>query len=165
MKKWLFLLLVLPVWAGCNIKFDFQLNSRTFSHTGCAKDQTKGSSDGRDVSLLILKYEGGDLRVTRTNAFMNCSIKTGGIACEVSLEDNVIHYKVYEKDGPSANCICPVEEMTSVVTGLEKGKEYTMDYFCSGYYTPFTFVFNDSLYLIQDADALLPVFTAEAAKL
>ena len=118
-KRIILLLLMVPIWAGCAQKHNLQLLSKEFSHTGCASGaETKAGPNDDDVSLLILKYEDGNLRVTRTNARMNCSIKKGGIACEVSVDGNIVHYKVYEKDGPNANCMCRVEEMTSVVTGL-----------------------------------------------
>ena len=151
MKKFLLVLLVLPVWAGCS-KSNME-RSKDFTHTGCAAGTgTRAGSGDSDKSLLTLKYEDGNLRVTRTNAMLNCIIKAGGeVICETSVNGNVIHYKVYEyeKDGISANCMCRVAEMTSVVTGLEIGKEYTFDYFCSHAYDPITFVFKKDLVLID----------------
>ena len=157
MKRIILLLLVLPIWAGCTQKDNLQLHSKEFSHTGCASGVgTKSALNDGEVSLLILKYEDGNLRVTRTNAFMNCSIKNGGIACEVSVEGNNIHYNVYEKDGPSANCMCKVEEMTSLVTGLQTGKEYSLYYYyCTIGYMPISFTFQPGLYLVFDDDALV----------
>ena len=119
---------------------------------GCASAAgTRAGSDDSDKSLLILKYEDGNLRVTRTNAMLNCVINIGEIISETAVEGDVIHYKVYEyqEDGLSANCMCRVAEMTSVVKGLEEGKEYTFDYYCSHEYEPFTFVFKKGLVLIQ----------------
>ena len=151
MKKFLLILLVLPMWAGCT-KSNME-RSKDFTHTGCATGTgTRAGSVDSDKSLLTLKYEDGNLRVTRTNAMLNCIIKAGGeVICETSVDGNVIHYKVYEyhKDGISANCMCRVAEMTSVVTGLEIGKEYTFDYFCSHAYDPITFVFKKDLVLID----------------
>ena len=154
MKKFLLVLLVLlvlPVWAGCS-KSNME-RSKDFTHTGCAAGTgTRAGSGDSDKSLLTLKYEDGNLRVTRTNAMLNCIIKAGGeVICETSVDGNVIHYKVYEyeKSGLSANCMCRVAEMTSVVTGLEIGKEYTFDYFCSHAYDPITFVFKKDLVLID----------------
>ena len=153
MKKLLLLLLVLPVCAGCT-KSEVS-RSKEFTHTGCASDAaTRAGSGGSDVSLLSLKYENGDLRVTRTNATMNCAIKNGGIVCDATVKGNVIRYSVYEKDGPTANCICRVEEMSSLVTGLETGKEYTFEYSCGYNYPSFTFVFKKGLRLIQDLSSL-----------
>ncbi len=82
MKKLLLLLLVLPIWTGCNKSLLPKTDE--FTHTGCASDAgTRAGSSKSDVSLLILKYEDGNLRVTRTNATMNCAIKLNGIACDV----------------------------------------------------------------------------------
>ena len=152
MKKLLSILLVLPLVAGCS-KPNLMLRSEDFTHTGCASaaGTRAGSSDDSDKSLLILKYEDGNLRVTRTNAMLNCVINIGEIICETAVDGNVVHYKVYEyqEDGLSANCMCRVAEMTSVVKGLEEGKEYTFDYYCSHAYEPFTFVFKKGLVLIQ----------------
>ena len=152
MNKILLVLLVLPIMAGCT-KYDNMLRSKDFTHTGCASGTgTRAGSGDSDKSLLILKYEDGDLCVTRTNAMLNCIIKAGGeVICETSVDGNVIHYKVYEyqKDGLSANCMCRVAEMTSVVKGLEVGKEYTFDYFCSHGYEPITFVFKEGFVRIE----------------
>ena len=152
MKKILSILLVMPLFAGC-AKYDTTLRSEDFTHTGCASAAgTRAGSDDSDKSLLILKYEDGNLRVTRTNAMLNCIINVGGeVVCETSVKGNVIHYKVYEysPDGSTANCMCRVAEMTSVVKGLEIGKEYTFDYFCSHDYEPVTFVFKKGLVIVD----------------
>lgn len=144
MKRFLALLLVLPVWAGCSQKDNPVSRPAEFTHTGCASGlSTRAGADGGVTSLLTLRYEDGNLRVIRTNAAMNCSIKLNGMTCEAYVEGDVVHYKVYENDGPTANCMCRVEEMSSLVTGLVVGKKYTFDYFCSHKYAPFTFVFNE----------------------
>jgi hypothetical protein len=151
MKKVLSILLVLPLIAGCT-KYNTTLRSEDFTHTGCASAAgTRAGSDDSEKSLLILKYEDGNLRVTRTNAMLNCVITIGEIICETSVEGNTIHYKVYEyqEDGLSANCMCRVAEMTSVVKGLVEGKEYTFDYYCSHEYEPLTFVFKKGFVHIE----------------
>ena len=158
MKKLLLLLLVLPIWSGCYKSLLPKTDE--FTHTGCATDAgTRAGSSNSDVSLLILKYEDGNLRVSRTNATMNCAIKLNGIACDVSVDGNTIRYRVYEKDGPTANCMCRVAEMSSVVmssvvTGLKEGKEYTFNYSCSigTGIESFTFVFRKGLHLIRDEE-------------
>ena len=152
MKKMLLMLSVLSVMAGCSALGN--PDTKEFTHTGCASGpEIKGLfSDDDNVSTLILKYEGGDLRVTRTMAVMNCSIKKRGMDCNVSLDGNVIHYSVTETDGPTANCLCLVEKMSSVVTGLVIGKEYTFDYFCSHGYPSFSFVFSEKLIHVQVLD-------------
>ena len=152
MKIILSILLVLPLFAGCT-KYNTTLRSEDFTHTGCASAAgTRAGSDDSEKSLLILKYEDGNLRVTRTNAMLNCIINAGGeVVCETSVKGNVIHYKVYEysPDGSTADCMCRVAEMTSVVKGLEIGKEYTFDYYCSHGYEPFTFVFKKGFVHIE----------------
>lgn len=152
MKRVVFLIFALAVWAGCT-KSDVT-RSKEFAHSGCASDATTRAGGDEDVpSLLILKYENGDLRVTRKNAYMNCSIKKGGIACDVSIDGNAIRYSVYEKEGPTANCICLVKEMSSLVTGLQDGKEYIFKY-CPNAYTPITFTFKRGFHQIIDLDTL-----------
>ena len=154
MKNLTFLLLSLALVAGCS-KTNAN-RSKDFTHTGCANDtraaETRAGLFGDEPSLLTLKYEDGDLRVTRTNAYMNCSIKNNGIVCDVSVKGSVITYDVYEKDGPVANCICPVEEMSSVVTDLQEGKEYTLEYRCYGAITV-NFTFKKGFHKIIDLSA------------
>lgn len=51
--------------------------------------------------------------------------------------------------------MCRVEEMTSVVTGLQTGKEYSLDYYCSHAYSlPIPFTFKQGLYLVLDEATL-----------
>ena len=154
MKKLFYLFLLLPVLAGCD-RTDAPTNvtNTGFTNTGCnGSGFTKSETN---PSLLILKFEGGNLRVTHTTAVLNCSIKNGGIACEVSSEGTTIRYNVYEKDGSTANCCCTVNEITSLVKGLTPGVKYTMKY-C--YYEPFTFVFERGLHLIIDVDSIAKSF-------
>ena len=148
------MLLGLTLLAGCTPS---DVNRpEDFTHTGCAGDTraavSNGGLSGDEPSLLTLKYENGGLRVTRTNAVMNCSIKNGGLICDVSVEDGVISYNVYEKDGSVANCICPVGEMSSLVTGLQEGRKYTLEYRCSGA-TTFSFTFKKGFHQVIDLTA------------
>ena len=145
------MLLVLSCCAGCSL-IGVSRN-KNFTHTGCAtgtKADVEDTPFDEVTSLLTLQYVDGELLVTRTNARMNCSIKEYGLVCDVTIEGNVIHYNVYEKDGPSADCICRVERMSSTVTGLQTGKEYTFDYSCSHDFAPFTFTFENGLNLVRD---------------
>ena len=155
MKRIVLLLLVLPLWAGCT-SLDPWGGDKEFTHTGCAGDAsaTKGLFGSENESLLTLKYEDGGLRVTRTNAEMNCSIKLNGIDCRVTIQGNVIHYWVTEADGPTANCNCLVEKMSSLITGLQEGKEYIFDYSCGvgRSYPSFPFVFKKGFNQIIDLD-------------
>ena len=150
MNKMTLLLLGLVLLAGCS-KSNAN-RSKDFTHTGSAA-ATRAGWFGDDPSLLKLKYEDGGLRVTRTNATMNCSIKNGGIVCDVSVKGNVISYFVYEKNGVDVNCFCPVEEMSSVVTGLQEGKEYTLEYRCYKSAT-ISFTFKKGLNKIIDLDSV-----------
>ena len=124
MKKVIILLSALAALAGCakggSLDSEEEMLSKEFEHTGCSSE-TKGFYTN-DPSLLKIKYEQGDLRVTLTNAELNCAFKELGFKCKASIEGNVIHYDVvYEKDEQMvANCFCLVEQMTSAVAGLEK---------------------------------------------
>lgn len=128
MKKLCLLLCAAWVVAGCSLIDGDRLHSVELTSTGCASETKAGSSEAD--SKLILKYTSEGLLVTRNNARMNCAIKDGGIACDVSVEGNVIKYKVHQKSELSANCICLVKEMSSVVTGLKEGTNYTLYYWC-----------------------------------
>ena len=156
MKKILLITLVLAALAGCS-KTDVNMNKwrpKDFTHTGCAA-LTKAGLYSDDPSLLALKYEGGDLRVIHKNAELNCAIKERGLVCEVRIEGNDIYYCVdYElQEAFVANCICPVEEMSSAVTGLETDKEYTLHYcVLSDGYKPITFKFSKGLHQIINLD-------------
>ena len=153
MKKILLLMLVLPmIWAGCTKSNALRI--KDFTHTGCATStDTRAVEDDETVSLLTLKYEDGDLRVIRTNVLLNCPFEEDGLVCHVSVDGDVIHYIVEKKEsgsGMDTDCICLVEEVSSLVTGLETGKEYTFDYACSPRIKPFTFVFEEGLFLVKD---------------
>ena len=166
MKKILLITLALAALAGCT-KWntpDSEENtlSKDFKHTGCAADTRGLYTD--DPSLLTLKYENGDLRVTRTNAELNCAFKERGLTCKAYVEGNIIHYDVvYEKEeNMVANCICLVEKMTSAVTGLERGQKYTLDYSVLGYrLKPITFTFNKDLYQIYDVESMYDFISIE----
>ena len=151
MKKLVVLLLVLPFLAGCTKSYTLRIKDLTYS--GCATStDTRAVEDEETVSLLTLKYEDGNLRVTRTNTLVNCSFKDNGLVCNVSIEGNSIHYTVEAKpapDGSETDCLCFVEEISSLVTGLETGTEYTFYYAGSPRIEPFTFVFEKGLFLIQ----------------
>jgi hypothetical protein len=149
------ILSALAVLAGCS-KSNVE-PSQDFTHTGCAKTRA-GAPDDDELSLVILQYEDGNLRVTRTNATVNCSVNDRGLACRVQVEGNVIQYVMdYEKDGPDAKCLCKVEKMTSLVTGLEKGKEYTFKYWgIDSHIDNYSFTFDKDLHQIIDLNSLIP---------
>ena len=93
-------MLILPeVWAGCSKFSVSQIKDLTYS--GCATStDTRAAEDGGIESLLTLKYEDSNLRVTCTNTLVNCSFKDNGLVCNVSVEGNVIYYTVEAKPSP-----------------------------------------------------------------
>ena len=151
MKKTFLLLMVLTVLAGCNtLDNPGNLQEGEVVHTGCAT-ATKSALDDDNPPLLTLKYKDGELLVTCTNMYMSCSIKDNGIGCHVSVEGDDIHCSFYEKDGPVANCVCLVKSMSTVISGLEIGKEYNFFY---GSYNSVKFTFNIGLIQIIDPETL-----------
>lgn len=154
MKKILLITLVLAALAGCSKSNAWR--SKDFTHTGCAAE-TRSGLDNDKPSLLTLKYEGGDLRVTLTNIYLSCDFKDRGLVCDVRVKGNDIYYRVdYEKQAEGfVNCICPVEKLTSAVTDLEVGKEYSLHYSVLYYtFNPVTFKFKKGLHQIIDTDTL-----------
>jgi len=151
MRRVLFVFLALALLAGC--KKEEQAFVEDFTYTDC----TKGESELIDLSLLTLKYEGGDLRVTRADAWMNCSFQNRGLVCTVSVQGSEIFYRVdYEKEGSEVKCVCLVENMTSLVKGLQSGKKYSFHYYCCQNYKPFTITFREGMVSVVDVSTLMP---------
>ena len=151
MKRIFTLLFVLTVFVGCN---NLEFMTKEFTHTGCNKELgTKADGQYNHMpaaSVLILKYEGGYLRVTRKNVYASCGIKSeDGLVCEVSVEGDAIHYMVYETH--PANCPCTIDEMSSAVSGLKVGKEYK---FYLNNCNPIGFTFSKELFLVLDEETL-----------
>ena len=149
-------MLALVAMTGCS-KWGAS-RSKEFKHTGCSAETRSATSlfYGDEPSLLTLKYENGDLRVIRTRAVMSCAIKERGLACTVSFKGKEIYYTAdFEKDGYEVDCICPVDELSSCVTGLHEGEEYTFNW-CGidRYLAPVTFTFKKGLHQIIDVDTL-----------
>ena len=141
------ILSALAVLAGCS-KSNVD-HSKDFTHTGCA--ETRAAIPDDEPSLLVLQYEDGNLRVTRTNAAVNCSVKSRGLTCSVQVDGDVIVYVMdYEKDGMDVKCMCMVEKMTSLVTGLEEGKKYSFKYSGIDRNAHYSFTFNKDLLQIID---------------
>ena len=128
MRKALLVLSSLLFLLGCSKESAVELVS--FTDTGCANDVVTKAADSA-YPQLILEYSEQGLVITRINAWLNCSIKEGGIVCMVSSDGNVIHYNAYERDGKTLRCTCLVENMTSTVAGLKTGKEYVLNYNCA----------------------------------
>lgn len=122
-----------------------------FHHTGCGRGEAvKADAFGEEIPELTLEYTDGGLFITRTNAILNCSIGQGGISCDLTVTDNVINYKAYETDGATLKCVCPVEQMTALVTGLREKTEYILNYTCDGSYRPITFYYAKGLKITLD---------------
>lgn len=119
------------------------------SDTGCAREEAVTKSGENTESQLILKYSPAGLVITRTNAVMNCSIKNGGLGCNVSNTGNTINCEVYELGEP-LRCTCPVDFIILVVGGLRPGREYVLDYSCGGSYAPISFTYDEDLNMLID---------------
>ena len=150
MKRIAFILLSLSLvfWA-CSKETAIELVS--VSDTGCGREAPATRSGDDGVSQLILEYSADGLVVTRTNAVMNCSVKTGGVGCKVSSEGGNIYCEAYERDGKSMRCTCPVENITSVIKGLSLGKEYTFFFVCDGTFSPISFTYSKGFRMVLDA--------------
>lgn len=148
MRKALLVLSSLLFLLGCSKESAVELVS--FTDTGCANDVVTKAADSA-YPQLILEYSEQGLVITRINAWLNCSIKEGGIVCMVSSDGNVIHYNAYERDGKTLRCTCLVEKMTSTVAGLKTGREYVLHYNCAdGYCASFTFTYRKGMKLVED---------------
>ena len=118
-------------------------------------DCTKAESETTDLSLLILQFEGGNLEVSRSDAWMNCSFQSRGLVCTVSVSGSDIYYRVdYEKEGAEVKCVCLVSNMTSVVKGLVPGKKYAFHYYCCQNYKPFAITCNEGMVSVVDVSTI-----------
>ena len=150
MKKALLALSAALFLLGCSKESAVELVG--FTDTGCANDVATRAAD-LAYPHLILGYSEQGLVITRINAWLNCSIKEGGIVCEVSSDGNVIHYNAYERDGKTLRCTCLVGEMTSTVAGLKTGRDYVLDYNCSdGSRASVSFTYSKDLKLVEFLD-------------
>ena len=150
MKRVFLLLFVLSFLPGCRKD---RPSVEEFTCSECISTY----SDVVSLSLLDLRYEGGNLRVTRSDAWLNCSLRERGLVCSVSVNGSDIYYRVdYETEGQEANCTCLIESMSSLVKGLQPGKTYSFHYYCLRNYVPFTFTFRDGLFQLTDVSSLVP---------
>lgn len=123
-----------------------------FNDTGCDRNSLAPATKAGSDSQLILSYSDEGLVITRTNAMLNCSISQGGISCDVSSEENVIECHVYETQGKTLKCMCPVKNMTTTVGGLRLNREYVLYYSCDGDFAPISFTYSKNLNMVLDAD-------------
>ena len=159
MKKILYSLAAVLLLGGCNRQQaepepelppvemqQAELPSLGITHTGCGRE-TKAEAP----SELTLQYTPQGLSIVRTNAWLNCSIRDGGISCEATLEGSTLCYKVWETQGPITNCFCPVERMSSVIPGLKEDTEYYLEYRLSAKtYSTINFRYHKGLNLTVD---------------
>lgn len=150
MKRIILILFSATILLACSKETIVELVK--FTDTGCDKNslvpETKAGSD----SQLILAYSDEGLVITRTNAMLNCSISQGGISCDVSSEENIIECHVYETQGKTLKCMCPVKNMSTTVGGLRLDKEYVLYYSCDGDFAPISFTYSKNLKMVLDAD-------------
>ena len=126
------------------------------THTGCKGDtksselpegipQTKGLFGEDRYGTLNLIHTDKGLAVVTENVELNCAFKLG-LVCDVEISGNEIHYRIHQKDEDiSANCICTVEQISSVVQGLTEGKDYILDYRCEYIHAIINFTYRKSL--------------------
>ena len=155
MRRILFITLSACLLWTCSKDADVQLVK--FIDTGCANESVEPdtrSGEGTE-STLLLEYSAQGLVITRTNAVMNCSIKEGGIVCNISVTGDTLSVNTYEKDGKTMRCVCPVETMSMTIGGLSLGSDYVLDYMCGGVkYAPIEFRYEKGLRQLIDIDLL-----------
>ena len=152
MKRVVFVLCAALFLEGCSWIGDAFPKSLDFVSSGCASETKGGLYDAE--SELMLKYTPEGLLVSRKNAEMNCAIKDGGIDCKVSVDRSVIKYMVRQKSELSANCTCLVKEMSSTISGLKEGSDYTFYYSCQDEapLVPIDFTFKKGFVLVIDPE-------------
>ena len=144
-----FIVLSLSLLWGCSKETPVELVSVT--DTGCAREEVATRGVVYGASLLILEDSDAGLVVTRTNVEMNCSVKNGGVGCNVSSEGSAIYCEAFERDGKSMRCNCPVDSVKATISGLQLGKEYTIHYVCGFSFAPISFTYSKDLKLVLDA--------------
>lgn len=122
-----------------------------FSNSGCERETKAEDYNTVDTTpVLILEYSQSGLVLTRSNTYLNCSINNGGIACDVSLDGDTIHFSAYEADGPVLRCMCFVKTISATIGGLSTGRHYTLDYSCGDDFSPISFTYEKDMKLVID---------------
>ena len=70
---------------------------------------------------IIYEVKGGNLEIQMINCVVNCAFEK--MDYEVSLKDDQIALSLTPHNGPSVNCVCPMD-FTFIVENLEVGKNY-----------------------------------------
>lgn len=117
-----------------------------FSDTGCALETR---AEEPEPASITLKSTRNGLEITVSNESFNCAITLVGLACDATVEGNVINYRVFENGEATAKCMCPVKSVKGTISGLSRG-----DYlFVFNDYLPISFRYSSSLdktYLLSD---------------
>jgi hypothetical protein len=150
MKRIILILFSATILLACSKETTVELVK--FTDTGCDRNSLVPDTKAGSDSQLILSYSDEGLVITRTNAMLNCSISQGGISCDVSSDENVIECHVYETQGKTLKCMCPVKNMTTTVGGLRINREYVLYYSCDGDFAPISFTYSKNLNMVLDAD-------------
>ncbi len=150
MKRIILILFSATILLACSKETAVELVS--FTDTGCDRNSLVPDTKAGSDSQLILSFSDEGLVITRTNAMLNCSISQGGISCDVSSDENVIECHVYETQGKTLKCMCPVKNMTTTVGGLRLNREYVLYYSCDGDFAPISFTYSKNLNMVLDAD-------------
>lgn len=149
MKRIAFIILSMSLLWACSKEKTIELVK--VSDTGCAREVVATRSADRASSEIILEYSEEGLVITMTNVEMNCSVKNGGVACTPSSKGSDIYIEMYEKDGKSLRCTCPVDKVSSTVKGLSAGKKYTLYLTCVNSFAPISFTYSKDLKMVLDA--------------
>lgn len=121
------------------------------THTGCS-DRPATTRAGWSAGQLTLQYTNDGLALTHTNGTFNCVLEIYGLTSSFSLEGNVIRYRVFPDTEQSANCICLVDKIQDLLTGLQPG-EYILKY---NEFLPINFTYRPGLNLTFDLDKYMP---------
>ena len=89
---------------------------RVATTAGCKTDLNTTQEDS-----IIYEVKGGNLEIQMINCVVNCAFEK--MDYEVSLKDDQIALSLTPHNGPSVNCVCPMD-FTFIVENLEAGKNY-----------------------------------------
>ena len=95
--------------------------------TGCARNSEvtrAGDEITKEEETLQLKYSAAGLVFIQHNAQYNCGINLEGMTIKTSVEGGDVRITTWVN--PLLKCMCPVEIVQVVVSGLRTGKEYML---------------------------------------
>ena len=124
--KLLFCLFALLGFVACGDDEDGKVRVATMATTaGCKTDlNTTRAIDAEHYlqeDSIIYEVKGGNLEIQMINCVVNCAFEK--MDYEVSLKDDQIALSLTPHNGPSVNCVCPMD-FTFIVENLEAGKNY-----------------------------------------